>query len=387
MDSDTDIRLVLDDNTYTNKTWAEVSGISVSEIHIMEVEFLSNMRYTLYASEAEWKMWHIKLGRFWDYFNLASKAQLTSVKSTSHGQLVLTSRSERPSPQSTDSAVNSLANHQQKQASPPAHLPPFHPLASTQLPEFDFKGFGARKRNCEDNFPDRPPKRVSLTPSLAPNSALVPSASSTTTPTPSIDNPVTPSVPLLPMPNLSVAASSQYRNNHGSSLTHLPPPTGRAMSTVFQGSNRWPQNGPLPALQPTAHFNTAHITPPTGEWPSRRSPYPPGSATPSPTSFTFPPSQPQPPQTSQTPSHLSPSAFPISRDSPYKPVRSVHTLLVPPPSASMNDPPQNVADDRMHYQPLGKPLSERRAGVLPYMHHDNWLQPLHIPIQLSQSRF
>jgi len=34
----------LDDNTYTNKTWAEVSGIIVGEIHIMEVEFLSNMK-------------------------------------------------------------------------------------------------------------------------------------------------------------------------------------------------------------------------------------------------------------------------------------------------------------------------------------------------------
>lgn len=33
------LKLVLDDNTYTNKTWAEVSGISVQEIHIMEVEF------------------------------------------------------------------------------------------------------------------------------------------------------------------------------------------------------------------------------------------------------------------------------------------------------------------------------------------------------------
>ena len=41
---------VLDDNTYTNKTWAEVSGITVKEIHVMEVEFLSNMRYSLLVS-------------------------------------------------------------------------------------------------------------------------------------------------------------------------------------------------------------------------------------------------------------------------------------------------------------------------------------------------
>ena len=64
--------LVLDDNTYTNKTWAEVSGISVQEIHIMEVEFLSNVRYNLFASKEEWKEWHAKLRRFSDFYHKAS---------------------------------------------------------------------------------------------------------------------------------------------------------------------------------------------------------------------------------------------------------------------------------------------------------------------------
>jgi hypothetical protein len=41
----------LDDNTYTNKTWAEVSGINVNEVHIMEVEFLSNMKYSLFTTK------------------------------------------------------------------------------------------------------------------------------------------------------------------------------------------------------------------------------------------------------------------------------------------------------------------------------------------------
>jgi len=60
-----------DENTYTNKTWAEVSGISVREVHVMEIEFLSNMRYSLYTSEAAWKEWHIKLGKFDSYINRA----------------------------------------------------------------------------------------------------------------------------------------------------------------------------------------------------------------------------------------------------------------------------------------------------------------------------
>src|SRR6266513_3393998 len=74
---------VLDDNTYTNKTWAEVSGISVKEIHVMEVEFLSNMRYSIYTSEAEWREWHAKLGRFWNYFDKASKADMVPRSSQS----------------------------------------------------------------------------------------------------------------------------------------------------------------------------------------------------------------------------------------------------------------------------------------------------------------
>ncbi|KAK0767739.1 hypothetical protein LTR75_018301, partial [Friedmanniomyces endolithicus] len=63
----------LDDNTYTNKTWADVSGIMVGEIHIMEVEFLSNMKYCLFTSSDEWSEWQSLLGRFADFLQRASK--------------------------------------------------------------------------------------------------------------------------------------------------------------------------------------------------------------------------------------------------------------------------------------------------------------------------
>jgi len=63
----------LDDNTYTNKTWADVSGISVNEIHVMEVEFLSNMRYSLLVSADEWEQWLDKLTTFWSYLELAQQ--------------------------------------------------------------------------------------------------------------------------------------------------------------------------------------------------------------------------------------------------------------------------------------------------------------------------
>lgn len=57
----------LDDNTYTNKTWAEITGISVKEIHVMEAEFLVNIHYSLLVSKAQWEDWQIILERLWAY--------------------------------------------------------------------------------------------------------------------------------------------------------------------------------------------------------------------------------------------------------------------------------------------------------------------------------
>ncbi|CAG8596004.1 11965_t:CDS:2 [Ambispora gerdemannii] len=47
----------LDDNTYTNKTWSEVTNISVREINIMEIEFLGSLNFSLYVSEDQYFDW------------------------------------------------------------------------------------------------------------------------------------------------------------------------------------------------------------------------------------------------------------------------------------------------------------------------------------------
>ncbi|KTW26668.1 hypothetical protein T552_02677 [Pneumocystis carinii B80] len=57
----------LDDNTYTNKTWAEITGISVKEIHVMEAEFLVNIHYSLLVSKTQWEDWQVILERLWTY--------------------------------------------------------------------------------------------------------------------------------------------------------------------------------------------------------------------------------------------------------------------------------------------------------------------------------
>ncbi|KAL0063802.1 hypothetical protein AAF712_009247 [Marasmius tenuissimus] len=47
----------LDDNTYTNKTWSEVSGIDLNEINRMEHEFLVGVDFNLYVDKATYGSW------------------------------------------------------------------------------------------------------------------------------------------------------------------------------------------------------------------------------------------------------------------------------------------------------------------------------------------
>ncbi|KZV77446.1 hypothetical protein PENSPDRAFT_645104 [Peniophora sp. CONT] len=47
----------VDDNTYTNKTWSEVSGIDLTEINKMEREILSGINYELYVDQQTYDNW------------------------------------------------------------------------------------------------------------------------------------------------------------------------------------------------------------------------------------------------------------------------------------------------------------------------------------------
>ncbi|OZJ04357.1 hypothetical protein BZG36_02391 [Bifiguratus adelaidae] len=50
----------LNDNTYSNKSWAQVSKLNVREINIMEIEFLVALKYNLYCSQKEFGEWHAR---------------------------------------------------------------------------------------------------------------------------------------------------------------------------------------------------------------------------------------------------------------------------------------------------------------------------------------
>ncbi|OAC98031.1 cyclin, partial [Mucor lusitanicus CBS 277.49] len=47
----------LDDNTFTNKTWSEVSGMKVTDLNIMELEFLEVLRFKLFIRNDEFERW------------------------------------------------------------------------------------------------------------------------------------------------------------------------------------------------------------------------------------------------------------------------------------------------------------------------------------------
>ena len=319
----------------------------------MEVEFLSNMRYTLYASELEWRLWHAKLGKFWNYFDHASKTLADSPKSSGVQTPMLNIPPTLPSPPaSLSTSPLFLNNHSPvtsgypRPFSIPPYLAPAIPSPIAPMPEVDLRP-SMRKRSYDDQSRDPPAKRIAQSLDRTPTSL--------TTMTPSSQNYATPR---LPVPNLSISTGGGYQ---GSYTTYLPPPAGRLVTSSYSGVGQRAQNGHAPPSQ--QHLNSSSL-PPMIDHSRSQGPYSAGSRTSSPTSNKFPQGSSQ--------DLLSPSGFPVQRNSPYKPVRSVNTLLVPPPSASMHNPSQHLGFNQMHYQTLGKPMNERKTGVVPYMYHDAW---------------
>ncbi|KAI9361074.1 cyclin-domain-containing protein, partial [Pilaira anomala] len=47
----------LDDNTFTNKTWSEVSSVPLHELNIMEMEFLSALQYRTCVHHLQFFSW------------------------------------------------------------------------------------------------------------------------------------------------------------------------------------------------------------------------------------------------------------------------------------------------------------------------------------------
>ncbi|KAJ9239189.1 hypothetical protein DTO169E5_4479 [Paecilomyces variotii] len=382
----------LDDNTYTNKTWAEVSGISVDEIHIMEVEFLSNVRYNLFVSKEEWTQWHVKLDLFSDYFNKASRMpaenELTattpvlqlspSLVPTSNGRNVPSSpASKLPSPPVTGHfPVQPSWNPSFNGLPYPSRSPP------RQVPETESRP-ASRKRNWDDQLEGHPAKKIAVSnnypthmSNLAPVSMApvsMPTGATTLPPVlmptsmpPTTVPSMSASVPRLPRPDIPLTSASMGTNAPLpiSQVPQLPLPGGRPMSSVYNPPTTWTQQLPAPTsvAPPSGIYNGPISLPDPGR---RQSPFTLPSGTVSPALSAYSVHNPQ--------THLSPSFFLTNRNSPYRPVRAVNTLLIPPPSASLHHP-RTLSFDQMRYQPIGKTPSERKTGVLPYLQHEAWPQ-------------
>ena len=369
----------LDDNTYTNKTWAEVSAIPVKDVHVMEVEFLSNMRYSLFTSEPQWSAWHKKLGKFGTYIDLANKAReaaatrpILLTPTNTHFSHALPSP-PNPYPHLSPSFQGSYSPSQLPQSNTPVLLP--QPVSSAispigPLPELD-QQFTGRKRSFDESGLEPPAKRrvPANYHEQQPNMPLtIPSQ-----PHPQALHPPV-QLPSLPMPHLSQPHQTQF-------APQLPAPGSRSMSMVYappppvsqQFQPQIPLSTAMPVSMPMsmAPLQTAGLPPLPVLHPDHArqiSPFPGTSATNSPINAMYTP------HSGQVSQRHSPSYFLGQRSSPYRPVRQVQTLLAPPSSTPVYNAPRLVSHDQMQYHPLGRPYSERRVGHLPYLNHEAWPQ-------------
>ncbi|KAK2001387.1 cyclin [Colletotrichum falcatum] len=387
----------LDDNTYTNKTWAEVSGITVQEIHVMEVEFLSNMRYSLLATKDEWEEWLVKLSCFSEYYERAQKQPTSPLSKSFTSPVPSPTATIQPAasfPPLTPSAANvfspSTAIPNTTQAWPSTyHNAPMSPLSGKHV-----VGMSSRKRSPENDVTEPPAKRLSRQPPNAMPPVARPQVAS--------EQPMR-----LPVPSLSLNTNSAPAQTHAQMYpattayptqqhVSLPPLSNgaRAMATVYPPATTvsMPQL-PMPA---TASMPQASLTPSNLSMhsvmgygtPTKR--HSPGSLSvyaSSPLGEQFPTSVMHTPIT-HTPISHSPSVYLQQRPSPYKPIRHVNTLLYPPPSASLNE--YHLPTTQMHYQPLGR-RNDLRTGVVPEFMHAPYRMsaqmPPHMPHGLPQGPY
>jgi hypothetical protein len=333
----------------------------------MEVEFLSNMRYSLFTSKQKWEEWHTILGKFGTFFDRASRIPASGTISPIGPPTpsLAVSRDFVPSPpamQQTSPPTSMLYSPNHSAFSNTPLLQPQATSAAVSpigaLPEL---GPIVRKRSA-DYSAEHPFKRQAH--------GFAPGPYGNAPPIPTLQTPVNrsfevpPSVNRLPpLPSLSIPAPQQIQPAHGKSWSELPLPApgGRSMAMVYPPPVQWQQpNNSTPTSMSGPSFPPTYT--PTTERSRQMSPYPPSAGS-SPVSASYP---------STASRQLSPSHFLSQRQSPYRPVRGVHTLLVPPPSTSMHNPAQNIAYNQMQYQPLGRPTTERRAGLLPYMDRNAW---------------
>ncbi|KAJ3006741.1 hypothetical protein HKX48_009495, partial [Thoreauomyces humboldtii] len=119
---------VLCDNTYTNATWAKVSGIPVEELNTMEMEFLVQLDFEIHVKDNEYFDWLMRIENAVAEFT--TRSPVLSEPARSPGQCIV-----MPSPPMLTRQV--MQQHQpsaQQQLLPQHHYAP-HPMQQHQLPQ------------------------------------------------------------------------------------------------------------------------------------------------------------------------------------------------------------------------------------------------------------
>lgn len=380
----------LDDNTYTNKTWAEVSGITVQEIHVMEVEFLSNMRYALLASSEQWEEWLDKLSSYFVFCERLANASSPSARAAASPTLLIPSptagRGYSPLPSPTGYQPSSTPSRVQNgglqyPSAPFPRKPTGYPEAGVAASSLEYRpdlgSIQSRKRSWDEQSVEPPAKRTYRAP--------LPQAQA---PKPA------PDARRLPVPSLTLNTGSQalvsqqapyaapnYPVSQAQSAPYnvsLPPlePGMRAMSTVYANPTTtasWAPASTITSGGSMQHPPSSLVTP--------TNPYPPTSNYGTPTKRLSPINSLTPAGAYNgssplheysgfhTPISHSPSVYLQQRHSPYKPIRHVRTLLNPPNIQGYQLPA--IPPSQMHYQPIGR-RNDERTGIVPEYRQDGY---------------
>ncbi|KAI7879804.1 hypothetical protein K492DRAFT_147922 [Lichtheimia hyalospora FSU 10163] len=139
----------LDDNTFTNKTWSDVSGMKVTDLNIMELEFLDVLHFGLFVKKDEFERWKVALVNFKNQLHSVYQAQeqqqrqkMIEASLKSVGLSMLQPQEQGWPTTSHDMARHSTPTQQQQQQQPQTsmqqqyHQQYLYLLSKAQQPQF-----------------------------------------------------------------------------------------------------------------------------------------------------------------------------------------------------------------------------------------------------------
>lgn len=118
----------------------------------MEIEFLSNVRYNLFASKDEWNEWHAKLRRFSDFYHKASLVPEDNEQFISKNPTLHVSPSLDLAP-----PLRALSNWNLSVKNSASYAPPL-PRLGNEIPP----SVNSRKRSRDASTDEHPVKRTAM---------------------------------------------------------------------------------------------------------------------------------------------------------------------------------------------------------------------------------